>query len=403
MSQAENLLFLCHRIPYPPNKGDKIRSFHSLKFLAERYRVLLGTFVDDPADRAHLDTLREYCAELHVVDIDPRRQRLASLRGLLSGEALSLPYYRDKGFAAWVADIRRRAQPRIAFAYSSPMAQYLLGDDWRGVRRIVDFVDVDSEKWRAYAAMKRWPASLIYGREASRLLAFECAVADAVDACTFVSGDEARLFEGLRGGGACNVHAINNGVDLAYFTAGLGLPSPYPAGVPVLAFTGAMDYWANVDAVQWFVQAMWPAVVQAVPAAQFWIVGTRPTAAVRELARAPRVHVTGAVDDIRPYIAHATVAVAPMRVARGVQNKVLEAMAMGRPVVGTRAAFEGLDLDADYRALAADDAAAFAARCVQLLGKTDTTLGERGRRYVASNHDWNTNMQQLHALMARGR
>ncbi|MGE3774344.1 MAG: TIGR03087 family PEP-CTERM/XrtA system glycosyltransferase [Gammaproteobacteria bacterium] len=400
MSQVDSLLFLCHRIPYPPNKGDKIRSFHILKFLAERHRVLLGTFIDDPADRAHLATLRELCAELHVVDIAPRRQRLASLRGLLTGEALSLPYYRDAGLAAWVAEMRRHARPRVAFAYSSPMAQYLLGDDWQGTRRIVDLVDVDSEKWRAYAAMKPWPASMIYGREAMRLLAFERAVADAVDACVFVSGDEARLFEQLRGGASHNVHAVNNGVDLAYFAAGLGLPNPYPAGVPVLVFTGAMDYWANVDAVQWFVREILPDILRAVPAVQCWIVGTRPTPAVRELAQAPRVHVTGAVDDIRPYIAHATISIAPMRVARGVQNKVLEAMAMGRPVVGTQAAFEGLDLETRYRALAADDAASFAARCVALLGARDTSLGEMGRRYVAAHHDWNTNMQQLHALMA---
>ncbi|HMM75060.1 MAG TPA: TIGR03087 family PEP-CTERM/XrtA system glycosyltransferase [Gammaproteobacteria bacterium] len=400
MSQVDSLLFLCHRIPYPPNKGDKIRSFHILKFLAERHRVLLGTFIDDPADRAHLGTLREYCTDLHVVDIAPRRQRIASLRGLLTGEALSLPYYRDAGLAAWVAEVGRCARPRVAFAYSSPMAQYLLGEDWQGVRRIVDFVDVDSEKWCAYAAMKPWPASAVYGREAARLLAFECAVADAFDACVFVSGEEARLFERLRGGASRKVYAVNNGVDLAYFAAGLGLPNPYPAGAPVLVFTGAMDYWANVDAVQWFVQEILPRIVRAVPTAQCWIVGTRPTPAVRDLARAPHVHVTGAVDDIRPYIAHATVSVAPMRVARGVQNKVLEAMAMGRPVVGTQAAFEGLDLDTHYRALAADDAASFAARCIALLGAPDASLGEMGRRYVAAHHDWNTNMQQLHALMA---
>ncbi len=396
----ESLLFLCHRIPYPPNKGDKIRSFHILKFLAERHRVLLGTFVDDPADRAHVDRLREYCTELYVVDIEPRRRRLASLRGLLSGEALSLPYYRDAGFAAWVDDVRRRERPPVVFAYSSPMAQYLLGADWQGVRRIVDFVDVDSEKWRAYAAMKRWPASWVYGREGARLLDFERAVAEAVDACVFVSGDEARLFESLRQGAGHKVHAVNNGVDLAYFAAGLGLPNPYPAGGPVIVFTGAMDYWANVDAVQWFARAMLPAIAREIPAVRFWVVGTRPTPAVRELTRDPRVHVTGAVDDIRPYIAHANVAVAPMRVARGVQNKVLEAMAMGRPVVGTRAAFEGLELVTGYRALAADDAKTFAARCVALLGAGDASLGEMGRRYVAAHHDWNTNMHRLHALMA---
>lgn len=395
-----SLLFLCHRIPYPPNKGDKIRSYHILKFLAERYRVHLGTFIDDPADRPHVARVAELCADVRAIEIDPRTRKFASLRGLVSGEALSLPYYRDAGLARWAEEVRERQKPPIVFVYSSPMAQYVLGDGWRDLRRVVDFVDVDSEKWRAYAALKPWPASWIYGREASRLLAFERHVADEVDACVFVSGDEARLFDGLRGGPVGNVHAVNNGVDLDYFTTGAGLPNPYPTDVPIVAFTGAMDYWANVDAVQWFARDILPAIAAQVPAVQFWVVGTRPTPEVRELARDPRVTVTGAVDDIRPYIAHARVAVAPMRVARGVQNKVLEAMALGRPVVGTRAAFEGLDLDAEYRALAADDGASFAARCVTLLRDTDTRLGPLGRRYVAAHHDWTTNMRQLHALMA---
>lgn len=399
----ESLLFLCHRIPYPPNKGDKIRSFHILKFLAERYRLFLGTFIDDPADRLHVATLREYCTDLHVVNINPGRQRLVSLNGFLRGEALSLPYYRDAGLARWVDSIRQRERPGIAFAYSSPMAQYLVGAVWQGIRRVVDFVDVDSEKWRAYAAMKSWPASYVYAREATRLQAYERRIAREVEACVFVSRDEARLFEQLRGAAGDTVggvHAVNNGVDLAYFSAGVNLPNPYPAGVPVLVFTGAMDYWANVDAVCWFAHAILPLIRQRLPAAQLWIVGTRPTDAVKALAEVSGVTVTGAVDDIRAYIAHASVAVAPMRIARGVQNKVLEAMALGRPIVGTSAAFEGLDIEPRYRSLAANDAESFAKRCLSLLEDADASVGDLGRRYVATHHDWNTNMRQLHALLA---
>lgn len=395
-----NLLFLCHRIPYPPNKGDKIRSFNILRYLCEHYRVLLGTFVDDPADLAHVQTLRELCAEVHVVRIEPRLRKLASLAGFLRGEALSLPYYRDAGLVRWVDEVRRRERPDVAFAYSSPMAQYIAGPGWADTRRVVDFVDVDSEKWRAYAAMKPWPASFVYAREAARLLDFERSVADDVDACVFVSGDEARLFERLRGNGRHNVHAVNNGVDRDYFAAGTQLPNPYPPGVPVLAFTGAMDYWANVDAVCWFTQSILPLVARELPDVQFWIVGTRPTPEVQQLARDPRVTVTGAVDDIRPYIAHAGVAVAPMRVARGVQNKVLEAMAAGRPVVGTAAAFEGLDIADAYQVQVADDPQGFAARCLSTLRGTDAGLGDLGRRYVTSHHDWRTNMRRLHALVA---
>ncbi len=399
----ESLLFLCHRIPYPPNKGDKIRSYHILKFLAERYRVLLGTFIDDPVDRQYVDKLQPLCAALEVVEISPRSRRVQSLTGLLSGEALSLPYYRDRGLAAWVARMMATEKPSVIFAYSSPMTQYMLGATCRGARRVVDFVDVDSEKWRAYAAMKSWPMSWVYAREAARLLAFERDVAAQVDACVFVSGDEARLFETLRGGPGGNVHAVNNGVDLAYFAAAGALPNPYPAGPPVLVFTGAMDYWANVDAVAWFARDILPNIQARVSAVEFWIVGTRPTPEVLQLARLPGVHVTGAVPDIRPYIAHARASVAPMRIARGVQNKVLEAMAMGRPVVGTRAAFEGLDVEARYRGLAADEADAFADRCVSLLcGEDDAdaaALGDIGRTYVAAHHDWDTNMHQLHSLM----
>lgn len=396
----DSLLFLCHRIPFPPNKGDKIRSFHILKFLSERYRVLIGTFVDDPADLPHVARLHEYCSAVHVVEIQPRVRRLSSLRGLLRGEALSLPYYRDPGLAAWVESMHRLERPAIAFAYSSPMAQYLAGPAWADTRRVVDFVDVDSEKWRAYATMKQWPASFVYAREADRLLDFERKTASEVDACVFVSGDEARLFERLRGAAGDNVHAVNNGVDLGYFAAGGALANPYPPGVPVLVFTGAMDYWANVDAVCWFRQSILPAIVRERPDVQFWIVGTRPTPAVRQLAEEGRVFVTGAVEDIRPYIAHASVAVAPMRVARGVQNKVIEAMAAGRPVVGTSAAFEGLDIEAPYRIQVADDADAFVARCLSTLNDADARLGDLGRHYVATHHDWNTNMSQLHALMA---
>ena len=395
----ESLLFLCHRIPYPPNKGDKIRSFHILKFLAEHYRVHLGTFIDDEADLRHVDQVRAWCADLHAVQISPRARRLLSLTGLITGEALSLPYYREAGLRDWLRQTMRRARPTLAFVYSSAMAQYVMGQEFSGVKRIVDFVDVDSEKWRAYAAMKPWPMSWVYGREADRLLAFERKVADEVDSCVFVSGDEARLFERLRGLPAANVHAVNNGVDLDYFSAAANFANPYPSGAPVLVFTGAMDYWANADAVTWFATEIFPRVRAKVPAAEFWIVGTRPTPEVRQLERLPQVRVTGAVDDIRPYLAHAKAAVAPMRIARGVQNKVLEAMAMGKPVVGTPAAFEGLSLEGRYTALTAEEASAFAGRCVELLGNAHDEFGPVGRDYVMAHHDWSVNMRRLHSLM----
>ena len=174
------LLYLVHRIPYPPNKGDKVRSFNILRQLARRHRVFLGTFVDHPDDQRHVEALSQWCEDVHAVPIDPRRARLASLRGLISGEALSLPYYRNAGLAAWVRDTVARHRIRDAVAFSGPMAQYL---DAPGLtRRIVDFCDVDSAKWTQYAADRPWPMSWLYRREGARLLAFERRAAAATEA-----------------------------------------------------------------------------------------------------------------------------------------------------------------------------------------------------------------------------
>lgn len=165
------LLYLVHRIPFPPNKGDKVRSFNILRQLARRHRVFLGTFVDHPDDAAHVGRLAEWCEESHVVRLDPRLARVLSLRGLLGGEALSLPYYRDAGLRQWVADVVAREGIRQAVAFSGPMAQYL---DVPGLdRRIIDFCDLDSAKWTQYAPDHRWPMSWLYRREGAKLLAFE--------------------------------------------------------------------------------------------------------------------------------------------------------------------------------------------------------------------------------------
>ena len=160
----EPLLFLAHRLPYPPNKGDKVRSWHFLQHLAGRYRVFLGTFIDDAADWPHVDALRSICAEVHVEAIAAWPQKVRSIGAFLSGEALSLPYFRSRRLAAWAAQTVRRHEVRRAFVYSSPMAQYAL--DLPEVTSLVDFVDMDSAKWGDYALRRDWPASSLYGREA---------------------------------------------------------------------------------------------------------------------------------------------------------------------------------------------------------------------------------------------
>src|SRR5262245_12690592 len=207
----QDLLFLAHRIPYPPNKGDKLRSFHLLRCLSRRYRVHLGAFVDDPEDWQHLDAVRRLCAETYFAKLDPTLARLRSVPSLVRGEPLTIGYYRDRSLARWTESVIQRYSIRRILTFSSAMAQYVI--DKQGACKVADMVDVDSAKWQRYALDKRWPVSWIYRREARTLLAFERDVARSFDASVFVSANEARLFSDLSGVSPTRIFHASNGVD----------------------------------------------------------------------------------------------------------------------------------------------------------------------------------------------
>ncbi|CAG1020189.1 polysaccharide biosynthesis protein PslH [Methylococcales bacterium] len=392
------LLYLVHRIPYPPNKGDKIRSFHFLKALAEQYQIYLGTFIDDPDDRQYVEALKPYCKQSFCIDLHPKLGKLKSLAGFLTGEALSLPYYRSSAMQAWVDKIIAEEGVERALIFSSPMAQYL--EKYPKLHVIADFVDVDSDKWRQYADSKSWPASWVYQREAKKLLNYETVIARQADATLFVSEQEARLFKQLVPASADKIGFVNNGVDTEFFDPDLDYVSPFPQDLQAIVFTGAMDYWANVDAVVWFAQRVFPLVRQQCPQARFFIVGSKPAKQVQHLAEADTsVIVTGRVEDVRTYIAHADVVVAPLRIARGIQNKVLEAMAMAKPVVVTAAAMEGIAANQSIRVNVADAPNEFAEQVVRYLRQSIAPVTEN-RRFVQADFSWEHNGQRLCALLA---
>jgi len=390
----EELLFLAHRIPFPPNKGDKIRSFNALRFLSRHYRVHVGAFVDDPLDWQRVDELKALCAETYFAGMSRRGATLRALAGFATGQALTLPYYRDRSMAAWVDDILARRPIKAAFVYSAAMAQYI--ETARGIGRLIDFVDVDSDKWRQYKESLRGPKKWVYGREADRLLDYERHAARFADASFFVSAAEAALFRRLAPESAARITHYNNGVDLEYFSPELRCESPYAADQKAVVFTGAMDYWPNVDAVAWFAREILPAVRASVPSALFCIVGSNPAPEVTELAKLPGVRVTGRVEDVRPYVRHAAVAVAPLRLARGVQNKVLEAMACGRATVVTPQALEGIEAQAGRDVVLADGATDFGNAVTQLLRAPNAGLETAARRLVEARYGWEPNL--LHVL-----
>ncbi|MHB0917649.1 MAG: TIGR03087 family PEP-CTERM/XrtA system glycosyltransferase [Thiobacillus sp.] len=389
----EGLLFLAHRIPFPPNKGDKIRSFNLLRHLSTRYAIHLGAFVDDPDDWQYRDALKPYCASIKLLPLHPRRAKLASLVGLLSGEALTLPYYRNRELARWAHELAASGAVTRGLAFSSAMAQFMPASL---ARRVLDMVDVDSDKWTQYAPTQRWPLSWLYAREGRKLAAWEARVAQDFDATLLVSHAEAALLQQRAPAAQHKIGAFENGVDADYFSPARDYPDPYPPGVQGVVFTGAMDYWPNVDAVSWFAERIFPAVRAAVPGAQFTIVGSHPTDAVLELARQPGVVVTGSVPDVRPWLAHAACAVAPLRIARGVQNKVLEAMAMARPVVASAQAAEGIRAEAGRDFTLALGEAEFAHAVVARLQTASSAAPARD--CILAHYDWARNLSTIDPL-----
>jgi sugar transferase (PEP-CTERM/EpsH1 system associated) len=386
----EDLLLLVHRIPYPPNKGDKIRSYHLLKHLSQRYRVHLATFVDDPDDWQHVPHVEKMCASSHFASLNPALARVRSLSALVKGRSLSLDYYRDAGLQQWVDQtVAARAIERV-LVFSSAMAQY--ADKYPQARRVVDFCDVDSDKWRQYAEKKAWPMSWLYRHEARQLLSYERRVAREYDASLFVSAPEADLFRQLAPECGSKIGFFNNGVDTDYFSPDLGHQSPYAIGERAVVFTGAMDYWPNVDAVQWFAASIFPQLRERFADLRFYIVGARPAPAVQALAQQEGVVVTGTVPDVRPYIAHAQVAVAPLRVARGIQNKVLEAMAMATPVVVTPQALEGIDAEPGTELVLAESESDFVDAVSALLYVPAHGIGKAARAKVERHYSWPSNL-----------
>lgn len=390
-----NLLYLVHRLPFPPNKGDKVRSYHLLKHLVERHRVFLGTFVDDPADEVYVDTVRGICPDVHIARLIPRTAKLRSIGGLLTHEALGLRYYQNAGLQAWVRQILVEHKIDAVVVFSSVMAQYVANaSDIANPPMLVDFVDVDSAKWSQYASNHKWPLSWLYRREGERLLAFEREVAMRAKHSFFVTANEASLF--LEKAPECvdRVEALSNGVDSDFFSPVASRASPFTVDRPSqevmpLVFTGAMDYWPNIDAVSWFVADIFPILRRSWPQVCFYIVGRSPPAAVLALA-SDAVVVTGTVPDVRPYLQHAAVVVAPLRVARGIQNKILEAMAMARPVVASKSCVDAIDARAGEELIPAADAAEFVHEIDALLKSRGrcAAIGQAGRLRVVTSYSW---------------
>lgn len=393
------LLFLAHRIPYPPNKGDKIRSWHFLQYLMERHEVHLGFFVDAKEDLEHIEFLKDQCTSLEYCFASPLKQKIASLLGFLKGTSLTENAYPSRQMRRFTADLVNTNKIDAVFLFSAATFDFL-PNDLNGIPVVTDFVDVDSAKWEAYADSGKWPMSSVFRREAEKLAAFETKVAQKSVASVLVSNDEARLMGDRlseRGHAGLNVKGVTNGVDTTVFS-----PEKYakPVRPNQLIFTGAMDYAPNVEAVTWFVNSVFHRLKANHPDIEFVIAGRPVSPAVQKLDACEGVTVVGAVDDMAETISIAAIVVAPLLTARGIQNKVLEGMAMGKPVIATSAANEGINAP-DLEAIRiADDADAFVNAIEMMLDQAEAKMmGKAAREFVAKNFNWEVSCKKLETLI----
>ena len=398
------ILFLAHRAPWPPDRGDRIRSWQILRRLAELAPVHVAAFTDSDEDRAIAESVIDQLAASQYLETRHTGRAAALLHALPRLQPLSVGLFYSHAMVARIAQILRERPITHIVVYSSQMAQYV-PTDFAG-RFLMDFVDVDSAKFAAYArddspiSIMRW----VHGYEAWRLAAWEADVARRADMSLLVSEAEAQLLRQRSGQDAARIRGLDNGIDLIRFSPDGDWdpldPDMRPNG-PLIVFTGQMDYRPNVEAVRDFAHDVLPLLWQHHPDVHFAIVGRAPTDEVRALARQPGVIVTGEVADTRPWLAAADVVVAPLRIARGIQNKLLEAMAMARAVVASPAAAEGIDAVADTHFIVADDATRCAAAIRRLLDAPGDAgqMGTAARAHMAARYGWDAVLAPLAGLL----
>ena len=389
------VLAITHRTPYPPDKGDKIRTHHLLTRLARHAEVHLVAFAEPPADGAHASLLRRSFASVELVPLRMRFQQVRALPSLATLKPLTVPVFHRRALDRAVERVVREARPDVIFAESTSMAPYALRRP--SLPLVMDYVDVDSAKWRAYAERAPLPMKLVYLREAYTLERFEREVCRRAAISAVTAEREKTLLDAIAPGR--DVRVLPNGVDTDAFAPRESTPE-----APSVVFFGAMDYYANVDAAVFLVREVLPRLRARHPDFKVVIAGSRPTPEVQSLAIERGVTVTGYVQDIQAWVKGAAVCVIPLRVARGVQNKVLEAMAMGVPVIATPAAAEGIDATPGRDLLVEDDRDGGGAFARAILGLMDdrakmASLAASARNLVVERYSWEPRARQLLGML----
>jgi len=387
------IFFVCRRVPFPPDRGDKIATFNEIRHLSKNHEVHVFCLADGDQDLDNVAGLHQHVDGVTAVPVTPLAIKLRALKALFLGGSLSVAAFNEARLHAAIRGKFADLNPDLIIVYSCNVAQF--AEPFTGVPRIMQFAELDSARWGQYAERSRRPLKWIYQVEQQRFLAYERHIARTFSHALVHTPLEKSDFERLVDG--VPVILVGNGVDLDYFRS-----AGHPKQPASIVFTGVMDYLPNIDAVVWFCDKSLPIVQAQIPEATFLICGSRPTTAVRRLAERRGVTVTGRVTDTRPYLDGAEVFVAPLRMGRGIQNKLLEALAMGLPCVASNAAWRGTVLPEGEGILTADDPKEFAEHVVRLLRDRDfrSAMARKARAAVEANYRWEAQLAPLDRLIA---
>ena len=410
-----NLLLLSHRVPYPANKGEKIRTFNQLSQLVNKgHKVTVVTPVEDEQSRTYVQQLSERL-KIKVVHAPLGNRLLRILGGFTSRQALTVTNFYSEDLQQQINSLIIAEKPDAIMCSSSAMSRYIFQSstaaliEEQNIRLVMDFMDLDSLKWQQYAELKPWPLSLVYKREAKLVSELESRVLHHFDSSMFVSKEEKDLLE-LEPEIMSKVHAIANGVDRGAYhpaevedtaTTNTAKQKLFGDAAPVVLFTGVMDYFPNIEAVVWFADEVWPALLQKHPQAKFVVAGMRPSRKITDLEKRSRIEVTGFVDDILPLYQQADFMVAPFKVGRGIQNKVIQSMACGLPVIASPAGAAGIKYVNMEHLIIAETTEDYLSATETLLNDTDRyqKIRSNALELIESQFSWESETARLEKLL----
>ena len=389
------ILYVCHRFPFPPKRGGTIRPFNMIRHLAQSHDVTVCSLTRSDEQTRAAQGIAAHCSAFHIGQVDDRIQTLRMIATIPTPITASASFFHSSRLAGTIRGLLAQRPFDLIFVHCSSVAHYV--SRVHGIPKILDFGDMDSQKWFEYVRHKPFPLSAGYWWEGTRLEAEEKRLARRFDFCTATTRAEHRTLLG---------HGIEtpsdwfpNGVDSTYFAP----PENGTYDDATIVFVGRMDYFPNQQCMVDFCTQVLPLLKARRPDVKLRIVGAEPSAQVRRLAEIDGVTVTGSVDDVRPHIARAALTVAPLRIARGTQNKILEAMAMGVPVVCSSVAAGGVDAVPNEHLLTADSPAEQCAAILRILDDQAERhrLSAAGRARVLTSHSWPNSMKRLDTIIDR--